>query len=730
MEEKEIHLRDYFRVLIRRKYAVFSFFILVAALTLISTFSATPVYMATTKVLIQKNESSSLTALNHYVFPYDPEFYDTQYQLIKSTSVAQKVVKSLSLEKTYDSFFEAERHGTTILSGTVTWFGNLFAVAGGSRSKSKSAVSGDSAEALKIKAEALAKTISNSIIVLPVKNTKLVNIGYESTNPEHAALIVNAVAKAYMDDMLEMRMSSSKNSMRWIAEKADEERASLAKSEKALQEYMRNKDIVTLENKIALLPERLAGVASKIAEGEVKRKELEALYSQVKEVSQDLSKAETMPVIASDPTVQLLRTQIMNAEQNISDLSKKYGQKHPSMIVATETLKALKTKREQEIRRVVDSIKNQYELAKTNEESFQKMGTQAKAETQSLSQRFIQYESLKRENETNKQLFELIVKKMKEQDITQDIKTVDLWVIEKAEVPQHPHKPRKLFNILVGLVLGLLGGVGMAFFVEYLDNTIKSPEDVETRLKVPVLGIVSLIKAGENTIENIILKEPFSAVAEHYKAIRTAVLLSSAVTPPKNVLITSISPGEGKTVTSVNLAVTIAQSENSVLLIDSDLRKPRIHKIFGLDNSSGLSTYLAGASELNIVPVAQLKGLSVLTSGPIPPNPSELLGSARMSELLKTLNERFDIIIWDSAPLMTVTDSLILSKILSGTILVAKAGSSTFDGLGRGLKAINDIEAHFLGIIINAVDIRKNDYYYYQNYNYQNPPDDKSGDKS
>ncbi|MBA4372840.1 MAG: hypothetical protein C0402_08235 [Thermodesulfovibrio sp.] len=726
MEEKVIHLRDYYRVLVRRKYAVFSFFILVVAYTLLATFSATPVYMATTKVLIQKNESSGLTALNYYVFPYDPEFYETQYQLIKSTSVAQKVVKSLSLDKDYDSFFESRRKGSTITSSTAMWFRNLFAATGGSRSTIKPETAGETPEALAKKTEALTKMVSNAIIVRPVKNTKLVNISYESTNPEFAALIVNAVAKAYMDDMLEMKMASSRNAMRWIAEKADEERSKLARSEKALQEYMRSKDIVTLENKIALLPERLSGVASKIAEGEVKRKELEALYSQVKEVAQDLSKAETMPVIASDPTVQLLRTQIMSAEQNVADMSKKFGVKHPSMIGATEALKALKTKKEQEIRRVIDSIKNQYELAKANEESFQKMGTQAKAETQSLSQRFIQYESLKRENETNKQLFELIAKKMKEQDITQDIKTVDLWVIEKAEVPQYPRKPRKLFNILTGLVLGLLGGVGMAFFVEYLDNTIKSSEDIETRLKVPVLGIVSLFKPGENTIENIILKEPFSVVAEHYKVIRTAVLLSSAVTPPKHVLITSIAPGEGKTVTSVNLAVTIAQSENSVLLIDGDLRKPRIHKIFGLDNSSGLSTYLAGASELDIVPAGLVKGLSILTSGPIPPNPSELLGSAKMSELLKMLDERFDIIIWDSAPIMTVTDSLILSKILSGTILVAKAGSSTFDGLGRGLKAMHDIEAHFLGIIINGLDIRKSDYYYYRNYSYQNPPGDKS----
>ncbi len=279
-------------------------------------------------------------------------------------------------------------------------------------------------------------------------------------------------------------------------------------------------------------------------------------------------------------------------------------------------------------------------------------------------------------------------------------------------MPRAAAKPDKAHNVLVGLLIGLLGGVGLAFFVEYLDNTIKSVEDVEAKLGVPVLGVVTLLTASEKRMEEIILKEPRSVFGESYKRLRTAILLSSAGNSPKNILVTSAVPGEGKTATSLNLALTIAQGEHSVLLVDSDLRKPRIHKIFGLNNEKGLSTYLAGASDIDIISKAVVPNLNIIPSGPIPPNPSELLSSAHMQHLLVTLSEKFDFIIWDAAPLLTVTDSLILSKILDGTIIVAKAGNTTYESVSRALKSLHDVEARFLGLVINGLDIKKNDYYY------------------
>jgi len=686
MEEREIHLREYLRIIYKRRYTVCTFFTIVFVVVLIGTLSTTPVYQASTKVLIEKVEPSNLSMMSPFYMSYDPEFYETQYQLIKSTSVAQKVVKMLLLESTYESYFKDAKKS----------FGAIDPAA---------------------KANMLANIINSGIAVSPVKNSKIVNISYMSTNPEFATLVTNSVARAYIEEILDMRMSATKYSIDWMTKKAEEEKVKLSKSEMALQDYMRANDIVTLQNKVAITPEKLTEFNAQLIKAGTKRKELESLYAKVVKVS--IKDAETIPAIASESTIQSLRNQILKAEQNIEELSKKYGKKHPALIRAKEDLNVLRQKRDQEIRRVIASIKNEYELARANEGSLRGMLSSTKEEALNLNEKFIQYGVLTREVETNRQLYDALIKRIKEQSVTEEIRTVNVWVVEKAERPGSPVKPKKSLNILLGMIVGLFGGVGLAFFFEYLDNTIKTPEEAETRLGVPVLGMIPLLEPKGENIEEIILKEPQSSFAESYKAVRTAILLSSAAKHPQNILITSMGPEEGKTVTSVNLAMTIARSGYSVLLIDSDLRKPRIHTIFGLNNLSGLSTYLAGASsDINIVFKRPLTNLSVIPSGPLPPNPSELLGSNRMNDLMKILNEKFDIIIWDSPPLMTVTDSLILSKFLDGTVVITRAGKTTYDIVRRGLKSLDDIKSHVLGIVINAIDIKKSDYYYYRYYNY------------
>ena len=699
MEEREIHLRDYLRVIGKRRYTVYTFFTIVFIVVLIGTLSSTPVYKASAKVLIERVEGYNLSMMNPYYNAYDPEFYETQYQLIRSSSTAQKVVKMLAFESTYESYFKGQQI---------------------------------SASGEKSRADILADIISGGIAVSPVKNSKIVNISFMSSNPQFAALVTNSVARAYIEQLLDMRMSVSRYSIEWMAKKAEEEKAKLEKSEMALQEYMKANNIVTLQDRVTLTPEKLSEVNTQLTKAETKRKEIESLYRTVMKISANPKNAESFSAIASEPTIQSLRNQILKAEQSAEELSKKYGKKHPAMMKAEEELKGLQQKRDQEINRVISSIKNEYELARSNEASLRNMMSSTKTEAINLNEKFIQYGVLTRDVETNKQLYDALIKKMKEQSVTEEIRTVNVWVVEKAEKPTSPVKPRKSLNILFGIIVGLFGGIGLAFFIDYLDNTIKSPDEVEARLGVPLLGVVPLLEGKEESIEEIILKEPQSIYAESYKTIRTAILLSSAAKPPQNIHITSMGPSEGKTVTSVNLATTIARSGYSVLLVDSDLRRPRIHSIFRLNNLSGLSTYLAGAtSDIETVFKRPLTNLSVIPSGPVPPNPSELLSSQRMHELMRILNERFDVIVWDSPPLMTVTDSLILSKILDGTILVIKAGKTTYEMVGRGLKVLqgrreSDRESRVLGVLLNGFDMKKGDQYYYQYYNYYPTAEEKT----
>lgn len=692
MEEKEIHLRDYLKVIYKRRYTVYTFFIIVCVVVIIGTLSSTPIYKATTKVLIEKVEPYNLSMMYPYYMPYDPEFYETQYQLIKSKSVAEKVVKMLSLENTYEKYFKDAKK--IFSDGQKT-----------------------------SRTEILTNIISSGIVVTPVKNSKIVNISFLSTNPDFAEIVANTVAQAYIDEILEMRMNASRYSLEWMTKKAEEEKIKLEKSEQALQDYMKANNIVTLQDKIAITPEKLSEFNAQLIKAETRRKEIESLYYKVMNLSADLKDAETIPAIASDNTIQSLRSQILKAEQNIEDLSKKYGQKHPSMIRAQEELKILEQKKEQEIKRVIGTIKNEYELARANEANLQRMLSNTKAEALDLNEKFIRYGVLTREVETNRQLYDALIKRIKEQSVTEEIRNVNVWVVEKGEKPVTPVKPRKTLNILLGILVGLFGGVGIAFFFEYLDNTIKTPEDVEAKLGIPVLGTIPLLGEKDDNITDIILKEPQSIYAESYKTIRTSIFLSSSDKPPQNILIVSTGPEEGKTVTSVNLAVTIARSGHSVLLVDADLRKPRIHSIFKLNNLSGLSTYLAGATpDINTLYKRPLSNFSVIPSGPIPPNPSELLGSKRMQDFIRIVNTEFEVIIWDSPPLMTVSDSLILSRITDGTIIVARAGKTTYDIVRRGLNLLqgrreNDIHSHVLGIVINAFDIKKGDYYH-KLYNY------------
>lgn len=699
MDIKELHLKDYIKIIKKRRRFVFTFFVVVFVIGLVATLATTPIYKATASLLIEKNErGGSLMPNFGLVMSYDPDFVETQYQLIKSTAVARKVVDLLAQDPTFNKYY-----GKTLKATTGTKDTNY---------------------------DEVAKAVRGGIVVTPIKNTKIVDVSFMAETPELAEIIANTIAKAYIEVLLELSMSSSQYTLEWMSKKAEEEKEKLEKSERALQQYMKGQNFVAVEDKVAVVPQKLAEINSQLIKAETKRKEAESLYNKVRGVSDNLDEAETISAVASDMTVQSLRQQILKAEQNTMELSQKYGAKHPAMARANEDLKVLKAKREKEIRRVIETIKKEYEIARSNESGARGMLASTNAEALAVNDKLIEYKVLSRDVETNRQLYDALIKKIKEQSIIEQVRSANVLLVEKAEKSDTPVTPRTARNLFVALIMGLIGGIGMAFFVEYLDQTIKNPEEAETKLGISVLGMIPLIETTEYPIEKLVEKQPLSPFTENYKAIRTALLLSAADQPPKRILITSAQPGEGKTVTAINLATAIAQSEYKVLLIDADLRKPRIHKALGLHNTKGLSTYLAGASDMEIIQPGPVPNLSVIPSGPVPPNPSELLSSNRLNFMIRALSEEYDILIFDSAPLLSVTDALILSKVLDGTVIVAKAGKTVYDDVKRALKSLSDLNAHTLGVVINAFDTKKNEYYYrYYNYYYSDEKKSHSRDK-
>ncbi|TAN40913.1 MAG: polysaccharide biosynthesis tyrosine autokinase [Nitrospirae bacterium] len=724
MEEQEVHLRDYLRVISKRRQTVYTFFAVVFVLVLIGTFSMTPMYKASTKLLLEKSDTRPLT--NVYQ-GYDPEFYATQYQLIKSSSVARNVVDMLGLDKRYDPYLNVDPKNRSLTSRIIGFIPGLVSSMFRTKKLEELKTEPDPDEL----ADRIAKRLSANIIVSPVKNSKIVDISFISPNPELSRTVANSIAKAYIGELLDLHMSSTKYTIEWMSKKAEEERLNVEKAEKTLQEYQKNQNFVMLENRVTIIPQKIAELNSKLISAESKKRELESLYNKVKEVSSKPGEAENLNVIASDPTLQTLRQQIIKSEQDVTELAQKFGQKHPTLMRAREDLASLKQRRDQEIRRVIESVKNDYDLARSNEASLRRLLSEAKGEAMSINEKAMEYGIINREVETNRQLYDALIKKVKEQSITEQTQSVNVLIVEKAELPTAPVKPRKALNLLLGLIVGLFGGIGMAFFVEYLDHTVKSPDDAEAKTGATVLGLVPLMDVKEKPIETIVIKEPNSVIAESYKAIRTAILLSTAEKPPKRILVTSTSPEEGKTSTSINIASAIAQAGYSVLLLEADLRRPRISKVFGLSNAKGLSTFLTSTTVLEeVIHQDVAPHLSILTAGPIPPNPSELLGSKRMKKLIEHLGEQYDFIICDSPPLLSVADSLMLDKVLDATIIVTRAGKTTYDAVRKGLRQLTDMKSHVLGIIINALDVKKSDYYYYRYYNYYYSAKDSSKDSA
>lgn len=686
------------------------FLALTFGVVVVGTFLATPQYEGTTKVIIEKVESSDLSGPYH-ASRYDPEFYATQFQLIKSTPVAHRVVDMLGLGDKIDQLTGSGQN--SILHSVQSRF--TIAARKAMAFILPNQAAGKGTKVLS-KEDLAAQAISQGISVTPVNDSHIVTISFLSPNPELAAQVANATAKAYIEETLDMKMESTRRTLAWMTRKAGEEAKKLDKTENALQAYRKANDIVTLENRLTITPGKLSEVSTQLVQAETKRKELEVLDRKVRQAARDPSVALTIAAVADDPSVQTLRSQIIDSEKNIMELSGKFGPKHPVMTKALGDLKILKQKRNQAISRVIQSIRNQYELARANENNLHAELQRTKNEAQRLNEKFIQYNAMNREVDTSRQLYDALLTKLKEQSLTQETQPVNLSVVEEASVPLFPARPLKGLNLLLGLFLGLFGGIGLAFFFDYLDNTVKSPEETEASLGIPVLGVVPLCKGNDQDLEEMFLKDPQSLFSEHYRALRTSILLSSADAPPASILVTSPAMGEGKTTISVNLALALAQSEKKVVLIDGDLRKPRIHKIFKMNNENGLSVYLAGSAGKDILKKGPVANLAVMTSGPMPPNPSELLGSNRMKTLLEGLRKDFDIIICDSPPVLSVADPRILSRIFDSVIVVARAHKTNFDISGQTLKSLHDVNAHVLGMVINALDYKKSDYYQYDYY--------------
>ncbi|MGX9726541.1 MAG: GumC family protein [Candidatus Electronema sp. VV] len=737
-QENSLHLRDYLRIVSKRKGLLLTIVCIAVTAAALSAFSKVPLYTASTRVLIDKNfDTGRIDGVNGSPYAgWDPNFQQTQFEMIRSESVALRVVKNLQLDTKYRHYFLEDKVVEPGLSSMITdWLSSLLTDAakglesllspqlaeevgeGGEQvaEEGEQIVAEEESDADKI-----ADMLQRGIDVKPVRNTKLADVFYTHKKPEVAQLVADALVQAYIDETLDLKTSTARNALQWMTAKAEEEQKKLEASEQGLQKYMRDNDIVTVENKLTVLPERLSSFSKELSEAQTKEKEQEAIYRQIERAGKDYGALETIPLFADNVVLRQLRTQLVASEQKVRDLSAKYGEKHPAMQQALEEQRVLQRERRAEIDRITSSARNAYELAKSKVRDISAMMNETKAELLNTNERFVQYSILNRNKEMNRTVFEALSSSIKKTDVSTESMDIKIWATKKAELPKFPSKPNKKMYLLVGLAAGLGGGLGLIFFLDYLDNTAGSAKEIEERYGLTVLGSVVDMAGKKHNIETFVRDNPLSPTAESYRLIRSSLLLSTPERPPRVILMTSMVQQEGKSTTTKNLAHILAQNSKKVLIVDCDMRRPRQHSMFGIVNNYGLSNYLSGNIDEKQTLIRQVPDSEVylITSGPVPPNPAELLNSSKMLQLVKEMPEQFDYVLLDSPPVQQVTDSFALAPIADGTVLVVRAGHTTYDLLDSGIKRLREGHGHLLGVVLNRLKKKHADKGYYGYYSY------------
>ncbi|MFA7166666.1 MAG: polysaccharide biosynthesis tyrosine autokinase [Desulfoplanes sp.] len=719
----EIDIRDYLRTMFKYRWTIITCFLLVFVSVAIYTFTATPIYQASAQLIIEKDNPNILSI--EEVLSVDSsgtDYYQTQYKIIESRSLARKVIQKLHLE-TSEEFFPAPKEDffSTMkqsVGGTLqTWKAgiiSLFKTDGDAEVPQKEASD-----------QGLVNTFLSRLTVEPVRNSRLVFIRFEARDPRMAANIVNALAQAYIDQGMEAKLEASQNAVKWLDDRVQEERGKVEAAELKLQRYKEKNSIITdfSNDSENITAQKLAELNSQVVEAETRRVEAQTRYEQTLRLINQPSMLDSIPEILNNSLVQRIKTDEVDLSKHFSELSKKYGPRHPQIVALKAEMRTLDLQRKAEIKKVVNSLKNEYEVSQAREDSVKRALVKIKKEALGLNKKAIEYGVLSREAESSRQMYDLLIKRFKETALTEDIKTGNVRIVDRAEVPQGPIKPKKQLNLLLALIVGLTLGVGLAFFLEFMDNTLKTPDDIKRFLKIPYLAPIPYYDLGEPgggpySRELITQHFPKSTASEAYRGLRTSLLFSSADAPPQVIMITSAGPGEGKTLTSSNLAATMAQSGSKVILLDCDLRRPRMHKIFNLNRDMGISNILAGSMEASeLVTKTDIENLSVIPSGPIPPNPSELLGSQRMRKLIEVLRQHYDRVIIDSSPITAVTDASVLSDVVDGVVFVVRSGHTVRDVVKNALDSLHMVKAKVLGAVLNGVNVGKEGYYYYQ-YNY------------
>lgn len=729
LQKEGLNLRNYLLVLLRRIWVIITCFVVIVTIVTIKSYKDTPIYRTSVQLLIE-SENPNVISFDEVVQtnPYvDRAYIQTQLKILQSRTVARRVIRSLKLEDSPE-FNPTKKSNTTSLSSSSS-----------SHLKKKESEK-KPLETDKIDENSKNKPLMTDEIptrsgfvtgyisrlkVEPIRNSRLVNFSFEGTHPDIIKEIANRHAQEFIKNNMEMKYASTHGAIDWLQKQLEEKKKRVEKAENALQVYKEKKKIVTLlKDRQNITTQRLKELNTAYINARTERIGQETLYNQTKKFADNPILTLSMPSVMKNSLLQDLRKEYVLLSTEVKNMSDKYGEKHPDMIRHVAEMKEMESSITAEVSKIIESVKTDYIVALAKEKILsQDMKDQTEIAL-NLNRDAIAYDTLQREAESEREMYVKLLKRMKETGITGDLGVSNIRIVDPAETPRYPIKPNKKKNIIFAVLMGMALGVGLAFFLEYLDNTVKSADDVEKYLRTTLLGVLEKVKIPKNqkqvSLEIIAHLMPKSTFAESMRNVRTSIMLSSTDNPKKSLLVTSTHPGEGKTFVASNLAIIIAKTGKKTLLVDADFRKPRVHKVFNIETLPGLSNYFIGESDLeSTIKPTTIPNLSIVTCGLIPPNPSEMLGSHSMEAFCSNVLERFDTVIFDTPPALTVTDAIVLSNIVNGIIYVIKSGEVTKEMARRAVMQLQGGKSELLGVVMNNVDVSKGSYYHYYSHYYQ-----------
>lgn len=706
LSPREPHLYDYLLILRKHQWLILSFLIAVVTIVSIATFRMQPVYTTTARIEIDRENSSYLPFQggDPYELVADMDNYiETQSRILTSETLALQTIRNSDLIPHSD------------LPG-----GGSEAITTGSLANHK-------------RPPELGAFLG-SLNVKRVGQSHLLDVTFESTDPNLAAEILNAHIANFMDQNLRSKYDATANATTWLQEQLSDLKVKMQNAEDKRLAYERQHQIWELDDKQNITSQRLNDLNRELTDAQGDRMRKEALYEFAKAGNLDV-----VPQLRENAALQELNKRHTDLTTQSMAALDQYGPNFPKVQRLQSQIKEVDGLIESEKQHILAILGNEYNAARQREGLLSEALNEQKSEVNQMAQSMVEYNILKRDAEGYKTMYDGLLTKLKEANIAAGLKSSNIRVIDPAMVPTIPSRPAKARNIALSFLVGLVGGIGLALLREYLDNTVKTPDDIETLARLPALAVVPAFfgndggkskgsrllngassNGHENRIELVAQHLPKSQMSEAFRALRTALLLSQADHPPQVILVTSALPREGKTTAAANLAVTLAQLGDRTLLIDADLRKPGVGRLLNMADGkyAGLSSYLAGVSSLELVtvPHSSIPNLVAIPTGPLPPNPADLLSSHKLADALRQLRTEYKFIVIDSPPIMAATDAVILSVQTDGVLMVVRSGETPKEAFTRTRDLLVSVKCRLLGVVLNAVDSSAPDYYYSYRY--------------